>query len=417
MSHRKKKWVAALASLLLASSALPAFGAVGGDVVPGPGGQLTTNLNKLLYLNDDYIWNDRTDPPVQGWGMDSYNYAMNQITSYLGKDFLTSDTWGEPAIRQACTGALNNAIARGKQEHGSSVNRARVIGIQLWYDNSPGFDSQNRVSLISRNKIDAAREFGEQWPKQVSDLRNYDSTQKNAVKAELERQISSVDQRVLVVCVAKNEMEPPETVPTYDLTIETTASKGQAAVGNAHPVSDMVTGSNNSGATGNVNGQVILTWDGYPASSAVKTATKNLSIPVNGSVRSPQFTPGDFGWSVWPAGRYWFDVKVPKQGDMNAAVDTNDRIAAETFTIDGRPPVKPLATGDGSAEASGNTTLRWRKGSYPSLVGARKGECFYWACRAAGEVKLDEVAAGPGRPGSCFEAVRGTLSHDDFSLK
>ena len=31
------------------------------------------------------------------------------------------------------------------------------------------------------------------------------------------------------------------------------------------------------------------------------------------------FTPSDFGWSSWPSGKFWFDVTVDKQGQMNAA--------------------------------------------------------------------------------------------------
>lgn len=48
--------------------------------------------------------------------------------------------------------------------------------------------------------------------------------------------------------------------------------------------------------------------------SKAKTATVN----ANGDVAGPSFTPADFGWSAWKAGRYWYDLDIPAQAGYNA---------------------------------------------------------------------------------------------------
>ncbi|MDE5641484.1 MAG: peptidase, partial [Bifidobacterium castoris] len=63
---------------------------------------------------------------------------------------------------------------------------------------------------------------------------------------------------------------------------------------------------------------------------------------TKGDTRSPEFAPSDFGWDKWPAGSYWFDVHVAKQGYMKAAVDTADREASESFRIVEVPPQSPV---------------------------------------------------------------------------
>lgn len=64
----------------------------------------------------------------------------------------------------------------------------------------------------------------------------------------------------------------------------------------------------------------------YAASdTAVKadaSKAKTATVTANGDVAGPTFTPADFGWSAWKAGRYWYDLDVPTQAGYNAlAVD------------------------------------------------------------------------------------------------
>lgn len=64
----------------------------------------------------------------------------------------------------------------------------------------------------------------------------------------------------------------------------------------------------------------------YAASdTAVKadaSKAKTATVAANGDVAGPTFTPSDFGWSSWKAGRYWYDLDVPAQSGYDAlAVD------------------------------------------------------------------------------------------------
>ena len=64
----------------------------------------------------------------------------------------------------------------------------------------------------------------------------------------------------------------------------------------------------------------------YAASdTAVKadaSKAKAVTVAANGDVAGPSFTPSDFGWSSWKAGRYWYDLDIPAQSGYNAlAVD------------------------------------------------------------------------------------------------
>lgn len=52
------------------------------------------------------------------------------------------------------------------------------------------------------------------------------------------------------------------------------------------------------------------------------TKAKTVTVSANGDVAGPSFTPSDFGWSSWKAGRYWYDLDIPAQSGYNAlAVD------------------------------------------------------------------------------------------------
>lgn len=140
-----------------------------------------------------------------------------------------------------------------------------------------------------------------------------------------------------VVVLAHNQPANP------DYTLRVTTSQSSPAglkVGSTAAVHDVVHASNDEGTRERLNASVILHFDGnayVPAASKAKSVT----IASQGDTGSPTFAPSDFGWSHWPAGRHWFDVQVPKQGRMAAAVDTTDRQASESFLVSAVPPDKP----------------------------------------------------------------------------
>lgn len=82
----------------------------------------------------------------------------------------------------------------------------------------------------------------------------------------------------------------------------------------------------------------------YAADAAAVKAdaskAKTVTVAANGDVAGPSFTPSDFGWSSWKAGRYWYDLDIPAQFGYNAlAVDgltdkAEQWTAVVPFTLD-----------------------------------------------------------------------------------
>ncbi len=123
-----------------------------------------------------------------------------------------------------------------------------------------------------------------------------------------------------------------EVSPLYRLDI-TTEQKADITSGGLKPVHDMLKVSKAPSSSDarfdpiDDKANVILHFDGNSQTTA-RTATKQVDITDvvigKGSVDSPDFTPSDLGMSSWQSGTYWFDIQVPKQGQMSEAVDTPD---------------------------------------------------------------------------------------------
>jgi len=83
-----------------------------------------------------------------------------------------------------------------------------------------------------------------------------------------------------------------------------------------------------------------LHWSTDPkATSADSSQSKRGTVTATGSSPGPDFTPSDFGWSQWKAGKYWYDLTIPAQGDfqeltVEGALDGQESwIAKNPFTI------------------------------------------------------------------------------------
>lgn len=134
-----------------------------------------------------------------------------------------------------------------------------------------------------------------------------------------------------------------EVSPTYTLGVTTRRKSGDARVGGNTPVRDSLTVRVSRSSSDTTlepirdKATVILHFDGTDDVPAAQ-ASKQMTVTGAGTVDSPSFTPADLGWTSpahrgWQAGTYWFDVRVPRQGQMGAAVDTPDWEPSETFRL------------------------------------------------------------------------------------
>lgn len=140
------------------------------------------------------------------------------------------------------------------------------------------------------------------------------------------------------VCIALNEFEPSG----YELQVATAAQASPGTAGGTQTVHDQIrTSAKGTSVKEALKASVVLHWDGYYGGKA-KAVAKTMNISSIGTANSPTFTPKDFGWTSWAAGKYWYDIKVARQKAMAKAVDTPDRVASETFTLKPPPPVKTM---------------------------------------------------------------------------
>ena len=349
--HKGRKAVATAALMTFTGAALLGAG-VNPALADGPnggsGGAPGGNLGAAGRLDIRYAFFDDAVPNPQGGAASvSQGWGQDSIDWFTGKAGITGTTMAGK-LQTACTDALNEAIARGQANGGKDV-QARVVGIMYAVNNGVNGGGAARGKQHFDEKVDEWRNAG--YPgltNRSTELGSFvdglarDGVDKGAAAAN--------DGLVSAACVAVNSEEPQgiSTPPVYDLTITTDHASTVTEAGSTAPVHDTIHASRGGkGVDENVDAEVILTYEGP---EGTKSVTKRASINNNGDTKSPEFTPADFGWTSWPAtgeGKtFWFDVKVAKQGHMNAAVDTADREASESWTVKPKNPVKVLTNGE-----------------------------------------------------------------------
>lgn len=320
----------AIAIALVATGATTAQADIGGGGVGGGGTGGQGASDYWLFTGDNF---DGINTPPQGWGADSINTFANAMEQQAG--WANGAGGDRSAMVRACSTAIDQAIARS---NGAST-RARVIqvGTGVGYVGGRAYmgwgGDQARMQAWYQQLTDVGYWQG--------DLAGYDAAALGRVRDTF---LGNVPRNPLVVCVALNEQEP---IINYDLSISTDKSATFSLAGQTSSVFDRVNASTASPVRENVNAEVRLNWGGVEGNS--RTVAKNVTIANSGTTNSPSFTPGDFGWASWPSGKFWFDVSVPRQGRMNAAVGhggAND--PRESWSAATTAPRKILTSGAGA---------------------------------------------------------------------
>ena len=309
-------------------------GAVGGGVGVGKAAQF------FHIINEDDADAAHAGRPVQGWGQDSINFFKQKIDAELdakvgGNHNPLNPFYGN--LQQSCSAAIDQAVDRNPE-----AKTARVVQVSLAWDTIPGnfWATHGSTAEFYRTNYDTYVDGS------IADgLKGYDPESLQEIKKVAYEQMDRVGTNIRLVCVALNDREPKE--PNYELKVSTTAQATFPTAGGTEAVHDQIrTVAENSSIRENINGEVILNWDS-PEGGA-KSVSKKVALPNHGTTKSPEFTPADFGWETWPSGQFWYDLRVPKQSKMKDAVDTPDRVPAETWKVATPPPEKKLATTDGA---------------------------------------------------------------------
>ncbi|THG24393.1 peptidase [Bifidobacterium pseudolongum] len=246
---------------------------------------------------------------------------------------------------------------------GQGAADCRVVGVGAVYvadsktdDGSGHADASSWQQLWDQQIVPKTYQHGNQQYK-VNDP-FYDDPSMSVTKL-MQKEASKPQTGVIVIVLNKYQPKPP--VLDYDLTVSTNVNAPKdLKAGSTDKVSDVIHASQSRGDAQQVAATVIMHFDGNKYVGA-KNVTKSVRITTKGDTRSPEFAPADFGWASWPAGSYWFDVQVPKQGHMKNAVDTADREASESFRIvdvPPAPPVKEIEQGVSADQMVNHTIIR-----------------------------------------------------------
>ena len=346
----------AAAATLLAIGAPAAMAGGGGGNQPGSGGG----------LDAAQFWQYR-DGPDGSWGPATSLDSVRKAMKAAGVTILDEGgSYNGPAKAQAALDQARRECESGfNQRHPSEAGQAncRVVAVgAVAGSQAQGTNGWNGSGLVGRQI------WLDNWNKYVAPVRYFyngtvgyytntpftDNPSDNVNKI-MERNVHD-DTSIAVIVLDKYQPAPP--VVDYDLTITTNANAPKdLKTGSTDKVSDVIHAAQSQGDPQQVNANVIMHYDGNKFVGA-KNVTKSVKITTKGDTRSPEFAPSDFGWSAWPSGSYWFDVQVPRQGHMKAAVDTADREASESFRIVDVPPAPPVKQVEEgvSADAMRNTT-------------------------------------------------------------
>lgn len=287
------------------------------------------------------------------WFVDDNNHpttlaGVKWFISKLG----TSNTANNGGSDAKITAALNQAVEECKAR-GNTTCRVVAVGAALARSSNGTF--YNGHNVVPTNE----------WSNYIQSLNSFANKQlaHNGHEYKLQTQFSQAKTSVYqlaqeatvksggagrtnidIVVIGNNEPSPA----TYNLTVTTTQQNGsKITVGGTQGVQDRLnlTSSDSRVKETLKNVQVILNWDGFGTTKGTPVM-KTVTVANDGSILSPVFTPKDFTWDGWKAGRYWFDVRIPLQGRMTARVDTPDREASEQYTVQAPPMVKKLYDGD-----------------------------------------------------------------------
>ena len=356
----RTRTVAATAALIAFTGSLGAGAAFaeGGTGGVGGGGFSSSPVNGLSatfqFFDAPKVGPNGPESP-QGWGQDSINW-------FLGQRHLENTKMGAK-VQAACDQALNDANDRARA-NGDNNPKSRVVGIMYaLYKENPNIEAargqQHFFDLMNywRNNIDYGGFFElsrttpnfKEWASYLGD---------EGIKKASNNGADSVS----AVCVAVNNHEPRtlDIPPTYKLNITTNHDSHVTEAGSTDPVYDTIHASrvDNKGADENLNADIILNYEGPEGN---KSVTKQAQIANHGDTKSPEFTPADFGWSSWPATgegkKFWFDIHVAKQGNLEEAIDTADREEAESWAVTPKNPVKYLMNGENGSQLKDQDVL------------------------------------------------------------
>uniref|UniRef100_UPI003F5D2D7D LPXTG cell wall anchor domain-containing protein n=1 Tax=Bifidobacterium breve TaxID=1685 RepID=UPI003F5D2D7D len=340
--------VAAIATLgaggVVASTA---FAGGGGGNQPGAGGNMDV-LQFWQYKDDaSGAWGPATSldsvrtamnnagVALQGGGVTKAQAALDQARTECETGFRQRHPGeGDGDCRVVAVGAVPYISGRSFIYDGTGYYSPSLPG--GWYDNWNTYVAPNTYNYAGTQSYRTSDGFSDD--------------PSNSVDAIMRRNVGASSKPSIVVIVLDKYQPAP---PNYDLTVSTQAGGTFTQAGATGDVSDAITTSRgNSSISENVTGTITLHWTGLDGTT--RTASKQFTQDNNTTQNvSFGFRDVDKTWKSWPAGSYYYDVNVPKQGKMKAdAGHAGAADARESWKPVPTPPSKKLTNAAGQQVTS-----------------------------------------------------------------
>lgn len=314
--------------------------------------------------------------------------------------------------------ALNIALQRCRDTGGGNCRLvgvgAALTGDEKWYavDNAVN-DVQAYKDLLNNyaNKI-LTKPDGTQY--RATDVF---STGRSVISAGMDSiNATGANSNINLIVLGDNE---PESKYNLSITTNQQSPAGMQSGGN-QGIHDVIHATNDSMShiQENLNALVYLNWDGFGTTKTSKVASKQVTITSYGDTQSPNFTPADFGWKKWAAGRYWFDIAVPTQGKMKNSVNTNDREPLETVEVS-PAIVRKHISNDKGGEVSNDQSIVANSLNTSHITQESSGSDDVWI-RDTIQVNQEQNGKGIKAYGKTADnkdtkIFVGALGQDDFS--
>ena len=356
-SNKNKKWGKATIAGLVAAATLasPVVGAFAADGGGGSGDGTGTGDGSAGGTGKiTWVYKDSFGSPTR----ENVKSAMGSV-GVKSMDGSESNS----AIDEAVNGANAECVARSKAS-GNQNPTCRLVSVGFmhtpgangdWYTGANGtFDAAKWKAAYNASGIPNGTYSYQGANYKTSDAFSDGQTSINSLAA---REMSKAPRAV--VAIVLDQDEPPV---DYDLTVSTQAGGLFTQAGSTDDVSDAITTSRGgSTISEDVTGTVTLHWTGLDGTT--RTASKQFT-QNNNTTKSVSFGYRDVdkAWKAWPAGSYYYDVTVGKQGHMKAAAShMGAQDAKESWKPVPTPPSKKLtnmagqqATAEAQQIASGS---------------------------------------------------------------
>ena len=368
--NKSYKIVATIAAFLLAFSGLlmPVSADIGGGNVGG-GGNSGMGPSGYVILAGD---NANNPGSVFGTRQASIKNFQDEILRRIQATDGKKWPWSDNAYIKMNPGfnaAINNATGTNDTNSEKYKNTRVVLAVVAW-SQSPG---HSKYTTWGANNKAFKAYFEKQWPAVSQSLVGYTDAQKQAVYNEFQKQWKAAGSPIHAVIVALNGDQPNPSGETISIT--TKASNKTISAGSKIAVHDNVTVKSTDAQNKDTKKmRISLNWGGpnVNSKSAVKSKVKEFNVKTNATTKSPSFTPADFGWSMWPAGKYWFNTSIQKQGKMRAdAATLGVDDGAENFTVTDTPRVAKSVTVSASNRGSVDGKVLMPGDSYMANISVR----------------------------------------------